>query len=46
LDENFTRDIERRVDYDDYNNIFMDVNSAFWMKLVKRERERERGASH
>jgi len=46
LDENFTRDIERRVDYDDYNNIFMDVNSAFWMKLVKREREREREELH
>jgi hypothetical protein len=23
----------------------MDVKSAFWMKLVKRERERERGRS-
>jgi hypothetical protein len=27
------------------NNIFMDVKSAYWMKLVKRERERERGRS-
>jgi cytoplasmic iron level regulating protein YaaA (DUF328/UPF0246 family) len=28
------------------NNIFMDVKSAYWMKLVKREREREREELH